>query len=869
MQGWYEFGFSGFPSGEQRRRFYRQRDDPCDSEEDGDYDDENTDRPVIHYPLRMSEEGSRSPSDSAWSSDASSASDAPALTSADSASFCASQVGRRHRRSGRRARRAVGEEDATLRCVLRSTLNEDMPAWYGATAVTLATACGTLPAADFLSLQHGGAPCASPFSISAQASLWHWTAVGAAAAALPSSSAARDEATGSLRCRRVPDDPSLLSRLCWERLHPALRLARGSATPPPPRIGHCAAALTNIDSTLLRFFLTDQHSGDHATSTTMSGSSVTRSSSSTGIRTTASAPTTGLLLDSDVHICASLVLGGASQLVNASGSDPFSLSPGLRDGRGGHHHRDHPATTSATRGQPNLDNVSLPRAGLLSHPALCLTLWTKAGTAESGDGKSAAAALRHHSFFLPLDTPSMSIIAARAFASLTPWVDPSASAAAACAFAYLGGTDNGRDPLSFLELEIFSLHLDTWTWSCTPATTYGAKPAPRFGHSASMVDNDSDHHDEGYLLLFGGIGSGRAYLCDLHVLDVRTRVWREVFMPSGLGISRRAFHMTAVLKSSSGMGGRGNETMVAASTVQPQLSTFAVQSRLALQQQHDEEGQAVFFDASARADGEEAQDEGDSAVWSSSVTTARSCSTLVVLGGECNGRPVATSWACTLCSGKWRRLSFPLRTLPHFFHVTAPSTEGGGSAEAWRVRRQLPRAEFRAAVGSMVERTAESIAAEPSSVAPPISGSTPEDAYMAACHGSLAQLLVCQGSRRCVLVGGSRGPPVSIATQVEVMGSTLKDTTSLWLLAAQLHGPMSDDVLRRVPNLQRFFFHRSGVLSRAVGSLLQPSDALSEQRRRPLSEADVRSDRLVSESVLDGQLTEWTRLARKRLRDTG
>lgn len=34
MKRWYEYGYEGFPSGERRRRFFRQRDDPCDSQED-------------------------------------------------------------------------------------------------------------------------------------------------------------------------------------------------------------------------------------------------------------------------------------------------------------------------------------------------------------------------------------------------------------------------------------------------------------------------------------------------------------------------------------------------------------------------------------------------------------------------------------------------------------------------------------------------------------------------------------------------------------------------------------------------------------------------------------------------------------------
>lgn len=56
MQGWYDYGFDGFPKGERRRRFYRQRDDPCDSQEDlsGNSDAEGgaSDRPIYYYTLR-------------------------------------------------------------------------------------------------------------------------------------------------------------------------------------------------------------------------------------------------------------------------------------------------------------------------------------------------------------------------------------------------------------------------------------------------------------------------------------------------------------------------------------------------------------------------------------------------------------------------------------------------------------------------------------------------------------------------------------------------------------------------------------------------------------------------------------------------
>lgn len=54
MHHWYEYGYEGFPSGERRRRFFRQRDDPCDSQEDlsGDDNDE-----VLECQHGVSDEG--------------------------------------------------------------------------------------------------------------------------------------------------------------------------------------------------------------------------------------------------------------------------------------------------------------------------------------------------------------------------------------------------------------------------------------------------------------------------------------------------------------------------------------------------------------------------------------------------------------------------------------------------------------------------------------------------------------------------------------------------------------------------------------------------------------------------------------------
>ncbi|KPI87867.1 hypothetical protein ABL78_3024 [Leptomonas seymouri] len=856
MRSWYLFGYDGFPTGEQRRRFYRQRDDPCDSEEECDYDDETNDRPIFYYPMHESEEGSRSSYGSALSSASSYASEGEAHTGVERGvpGYYDKNAVRTRRRNRHSRRTSQGGPPAW--CVLHSTLYEDMLAWYGATAVTLPVLPLTdFPMADMFILQHGGAPCASPFSISNQTSLWHWSD-----ASPKLSGMSKEEATGSLRCTRIRDDASLLSHLRWDRLHPTLRLAHSSAErPPPPRIGHCAVCLTTLDSSLLQYFLTDQRS---------TGSSRTAAlpADRHNILNSNAEVTPGLLVGEDIELYGSIVLGGASQLVSTCSSCPSS--PEGRDSREALREELSLASAAAAPlADPSLSGAVIPHKSILSHPLLCITLVSKKGRGAT----EADPTLRQHTIFFPLDTASMSIAAPRAFATLTPWADQSAEAAAVRSFAYIGGTENGGDPLAFVELEVFQLHLETWTWSCSPVTTYGARPAPRFGHSANMADEGR------YLLMFGGVGEGHVYLNDLHVLDVRTRVWREVFFPFGLDVPRRAFHMSAILATTPTTPARGKRGSTPVPSSALHSSGFALQTRIAL---CSGEGCGAIGHLNAAsgagnrgacygeeaANGDDGNDDDDGNMWSASVTTAESRCMLVLLGGEGEGgRPVTTSWACTLRNSKWQRLSFPLRTLPHFFHVSCSSAES--VAETQRMRRRLSCTEYRSAVESLVERTVRSSVPTSSSASP---SSLLDDAHVAACHGSLAQLLIrpcfANGTEQLLLVGGLRGPPVSIVTQIEVMGSSLNERASLWLLAAHQQGALSATLQQRVPHLSHLFFGYNGALSRAVGSIFQRDSSRKGRQRRPLSDADVRSNRLVSESVLDGQLTEWMRLARKRLR---
>ncbi|GET90141.1 hypothetical protein, conserved [Leishmania tarentolae] len=832
MQSWYEFGYNGFPSGEQRRRFYRQRDDPCDSEEERDYDDKTNDRPIFYYPLRTSEEGIRSSSVSLSPSTASGEDDRGECATDD-------DVPRKRLRAAycsRRSRSAwrMPQKDSPLRCLLHTTLYEDMPAWYGSSSVTLVSL--GLPR-DVYTLQHGGAPCASPFAVSNQFSLWRWFLAPATVVSTP-----QNEASGNVHCVRLVDDPSLLSRLQWSSLHPALRLGHTSTLRAPPRIGHCAAPLTFLDASVLQYFLSDRIQGAHERE-------VSRLATTAGRFSKKALDSIPLLLEgSEVDIHASLVVGGASHLVDMSNSS----GAGSRHGSSGACGPFAEGDSNAFRG-PNLDRVAIDVSYILSHPALCVTLLTHS-----------AAQPRQHTIYFPLDGSSVSLLSPRAFATLTPWPDTNGEEFALRSFAYIGGTDNGRDPLSYLEVELFQVNLDTWVCSSNPISTYGAKPCPRFGHSVTMVKEDA------CLLMLGGVGAGRTYLNDLHVLDLRTQVWREVFIPFGVDMPRRAFFTSVVLTlpdiplqhrrgdahSASADSDDTAFARCAAATVARQLTSCSQLGKYALPL------------PSVAQQGSSSEDEGewDNNVWSARVTAARSRGVLVVLGGECQGKPVTSAWACILRNGSWRHLSFPLRTQPQFSHVerSALPTE----ADAERASGILSRTDFRTAMEALMERVPHP--SELSSFGSLSHSNTTHEPYMAVCHGSLAQAVVLTSdagvAERLILNGGSQGPAVSVVSEMSFMGTSLKDAVSLWLLAAQQQSSLSPSLCKCVRHLHILFFRKNAWLSRAAHSMLQSDDDKTKQSS-PISAEDVRFNHFLRSCVLDGQLMEWTRLARKRLRE--
>ncbi|KAK7197988.1 Kelch motif/Galactose oxidase, central domain containing protein [Novymonas esmeraldas] len=826
MRSWYEFGYDGFPSGEQRRRFYRQRDDPCDSEEERDHDDETNDRPVFYYPLRASEEGSRSSNPATSSSPSATDESGEEESSACGGAQCV-RVGAALSSRRSRGAHSASHGEPPLRCLVHSTLYEDTPAWYGSSTVTLASISS---AGEVFTLQYGGVACASPAAVSNQLSVWRWSSPLAATTA----STPLNEAVGGVRCERVVDDASLLSRLRWGAVHPALRLGHTAGLRAPPRIGHCAVPLASLDPSVLLYFLSDRgRVTPAAAAASQPGAGVRRREKP------AVDDRPALLAGDDVRLDVSFVLGGASHLVDLSNSGAGSWPVG--DG-------------SPFRGS-SMDRIAIPPPHVLSHPALCLTLIARAAPQP-----------RQHTLHFPLDGLAMSSLLPRAFATLTPWPDADVEASACRSFAYIGGTENGRDPISYLEVELFHVHLDTWMWRSNPIATYGAKPSPRFGHAVAMAEEDA------CLLMFGGIGAGHAYLSDLHVLDLRTRVWREVFVPFGVAMPRRAFFTAAVLTFPEIVRGGGVDADDSKTFSDAGLCRFAAQAAVAVTRQASAAAQPPPSGAStplSRAQGSvhgHDQDEADSDAWPASVTGTRSRGVLMLLGGECEGRPVASVLACTLRSGRWRRVSFPLRSQPHFTHVarsalpTEPGVHHGG--------RLLSRTDFRTAVHAMTERALRTGASlTPHSVA---RSHRVDDPYIAVCHGSLAQAVQLRagdgGGERLLLVGGTQGPSVSVVSEVTIMGTSLSDSASLWVLSAHQHAPLTSTLHRRLPHLHAFCFCRNPSLSRAAQSMLRWESSRSTLPGATSAEA-ARTESHLSESVLEGQLMEWTQSARKRLRD--
>lgn len=112
----------------------------------------------------------------------------------------------------------------------------------------------------------------------------------------------------------------------------------------------------------------------------------------------------------------------------------------------------------------------------------------------------------------------------------------------------------GRPALSLHRIQ---LDLRSWSLSYHPWRTHGVRPMARCGHSATLYAQ--------VIYLFGGVAaagegggvSGGCCLADLHLLDTRTRVWREVYIPLPMAVPARAFHCAAVIHRARGVRGRG------------------------------------------------------------------------------------------------------------------------------------------------------------------------------------------------------------------------------------------------------------------------------------------------------------------------
>lgn len=806
MRGWYEFGYDGFPTGEKRRRFYRQRDDPCDSEEEHDFDDDTNDRPVFYYPLRESEEGTSS----SYSSLDESYGDSDGKVSSSEEGAPRAALGLSHRRrSG--TRRQVLSQDVSMDCLLHTTLYEDMPSWYGSSAVCFAAhylplrssaANEPIKRSPFWTLFHGGAPCVSPLAVSNHFSLVQWTA--------PEVERKRGsaEVEGGLTCCVIPDDPSLASCICMDQMHSALHMEGSLPGSAPPRFGHCAAVVGGLDTSLLLDLLSN------------SSALPRQRESNDGETHFQETP----LISCDISdFFLSVVLGGALRLTDLSNSC---------SSQAGSDHRPF-----------NCSRLLIPHEHALSHPALCLTFVSRFPT------------LRQHTMYIPLNTPSMSVLAPRAFATLTPWRMRIDGEAALCSYAYMGGTNSGRDPLSFFELELFQLHLKTWTWSCATITTYGAKPPPRYGHTTTAVEETTGHH----LLVFGGVGVSRTYLNDLYVLDATTKVWREVFLPLGLGMPCRAFHAATVINGMldlafPGVADRqGNDIL-----------------RLHLEQSLGFTTACTALPNAELGGFSELHTSGvdDDDVCDAAVTTAMSSNVFLILGGEANGVAVPTAWVCQLGGGGWRQVRFPLRSDLHFFHVRcAQQTENSYNC---RSARSLTRSQFYSTLDALGDRERQR-SKERALCSVPLTGSA-TGYHLNVCHGSLPHLLKYPangGSRDrdplLLVVGGSRSPPVSVVSQIEPFRQSLKDIASLWILMSHDVAPLPASLLSRVPFVWRHFFAPGSPLSSVAQSIWQsPRPSLNTEQS--ISEADQLADRMVSETVLEVQLREWVRQARKRLR---
>lgn len=933
MKGWFEFGYNGFPSGERRRRFFRQRDDPCGSEEendDNDYDDETNDRPVFYYPLRRSEEGS-----SASSSSSRRGGGIPSGEDDDDDEEGYHGGGRGG--AARAARLPLYAHTTAYEGepAWYGATAVELTGWPARGHPHPHPHQQQLP--RYL-LWHGGAPAADPRVVSDGFTLAELArSAGAGHRHLPNSSTGSSSCSGSNTANTTgtttatasaaavagPSYPqavgyaSVAAEASLEELlnaplsHPALRACMtdepsrygggGFAT---PRFGHCAVPVV-LPTRLARALLLD---GLPDATRDAAGRVVCPPVDSL---LAASAPKRE---DYELHL--SLVIGGseeapASVAATAGGSGfhrhqhhgsgtappaaslspPSSSFPSLPSPEAatvGHHHHHHGNT-------PVMGHIRCPT---MSRPALCLTLLRRAG---GGGGRPAA----HWTRGFELWGDSLLPLEPRMFATLTPWPEegdeeeddeecgstshdsgsrspspvpalPLSLAGAAPAapaapltrrFAYFGGSETGLVPAPFFALTCLELDCRSWRWSARIVPTLGAEPPARFGHSTVR-------HGE-CLVVFGGVGRGRCFLNDLHVLDTRTLVWREVFAPLSVGLPPRAFHCATLL-----MG--------------PQQK----------QQQRTGCG-----------------DDGDG------NDHGRDAAQMLVVGGEGDDGAEASVWVCALDSttAAWQPCRLPLLSQPQSYHVSSGGGGGGAEGVADTAARagRLTASRLQQTINALAERSGhshshrngngnsphyshrrrqghnqrrlshspssspQSLESLPPSPLPPsplppshdsaASDSIACDAFFSAIHGSLAQAVALPPSLGggALVLGGTRSPPVLLATHLQPPAVSLAELAAFWLLAAP-HS-LASRAMRGSPAYYWQLLGRSRFGGYVAAALEPPgrgsahaaaANALAATTTTATA-AMAETNRLVADGALDEQLSQWVRAAKRRLRANG
>nr|CCD17380.1 unnamed protein product [Trypanosoma congolense IL3000] len=673
MQSWYQFGYDGFPSGEARRRFYCQRDDPCDSEEELEGYDGN-DRPIYYYPLPISEETS-----------------------------------------------TTSEEEDTMQrqppaspFLIRVSVNSELPCRCGSSTVPLCSGGDAGKRAYFFA--HGGMLTATRRVTNTSEVLLLRTL-----AECPNQERLVD---------LVPTDVSLreaISESCWSSFGAGGAFAGVGVMPSPPsRFGHCAVVVTapfSADMVSPRF-------------------------------------------RDDCALHLTLVIGGA-----VSEQIPTSLHD-LR-----------------------------ARNFVLCDPWLCMTV-LRTGSAPEGYGSGRRKGLcspyrgvetkaAHYTTHVPLAGMTGLNAAPRVFATLTPW--PIANEdSTVVSYAYLGGSINGWDPLPLFGLWLLRVDTSGWTVSAVPVETFGEEPASRFGHSATLVNEQE-------IYVFGGIGIRRTYLNDLVVLNCSTKVWREVYTPFCFSIPPRAFHSSALFSA---------------------------------------------------------------------------IPTILIVGGEADGRHEPSVWMYNVSLGVWHLLLFPLleRSLltPCDGNDTAPTSrvisairllcererasahgKNAFSDVLFTCKRHMYRSSGESVMaGGVLQQTAS--AARTGDHLCSLKHPQQEENlmfslgayYFSAMHGSLPQLLPANGG--IMVAGGTKSPSVTSLSWISMRNYSLRECAAVWICT--YHTRLLKVVRRCLqPHYEENAFCDAGA---PRGTALGGSRAS-----------------LVDRSLADDQLDQWQREARKRLRN--